>query len=88
MVSPKIRRNILSPQKLNSHSKVTSIGSQNFESFETTNDSSRVDRNLKAIETFNLSNEWAHVFNGYVLTDKLGQGSYGCVMKANCKVTG
>ena len=70
MVSPKIRRTILSPQKLNtqklnSYTKVTSYGSQNFESVETTNDSSRVDKNLKAMEKFNLSKEWTHVFNSY-----------------------
>jgi mitogen-activated protein kinase 1/3 len=49
---------------------------------------SRDDVNTKILDSLSLGEEWSAVFTGYQLVDKLGQGSYGCVVKAICKVTG
>jgi hypothetical protein len=64
------------------------LASANLDSNATTEPSSRGDTNLKILESSNLSEDWKQVFNAYQLVEKLGQGSYGCVMKAICKVTG
>jgi len=37
---------------------------------------------------YNLPEVWSEVWRGYKLIEKNGQGSYGCVMKAQCKATG
>ena len=40
------------------------------------------------IKDLDLPKEWLHITQDYSLLEHLGQGSYGQVVKAACKVTG
>ena len=44
--------------------------------------------NFQTLENLNLPPVWLHVMDQYQIMQEIGQGSFGSVIKANCKSTG
>ena len=42
----------------------------------------------QVMDKYQLPEVWEQILQDYTLVDKKGQGSYGCVMRAQCNATG
>jgi serine/threonine protein kinase len=42
---------------------------------------------MASLRYHKLSSKWKEIFNDYILGEKLGEGTYGTVMKGVCRAT-